>query len=116
MTMQTVSYKRGYIHYTTEGNDTKIEAQHSDGSRKIVSSERAAKEFINSYQGHKNWTHWNVSLWINNDEGLYRQAQELKKHYGLAVGARKMLADLPSKTPDGATYSHTALVEAMRDL
>lgn len=22
------------------------------------------------YNGHKNWNHWNVSLWINNDEGL----------------------------------------------
>ena len=29
------------------------------------------------YNGHKNWTHWNVSLWINNDEGLYLHAREL---------------------------------------
>lgn len=28
------------------------------------------------YQGHKNWNHWNVSLWINNDEGLYKLARE----------------------------------------
>lgn len=21
------------------------------------------------YNGYKNWTHWNVSLWINNDDG-----------------------------------------------
>ena len=28
------------------------------------------------YNGHKNWNHWNVSLWINNDEGLYRMANE----------------------------------------
>lgn len=26
------------------------------------------------FNGHKNWNHWNVSLWINNDEGLYRLA------------------------------------------
>ena len=26
------------------------------------------------YLGHKNKNHWNVSLWINNDEGLYRTA------------------------------------------
>ena len=29
------------------------------------------------YNGYKNWTHWNVSLWINNDEGLYLHAREL---------------------------------------
>lgn len=116
MTMQTVAYKRGYIHYTTEGNETKIVAQNSSGGRKDCVSERAAKDFINQYNGHKNWTHWNVSLWLNNDEGLYRAACDYKKRYGLAVGARKMLADLPSKTPDGAAYSHTALVEAMRDM
>jgi hypothetical protein len=116
MTMQTVSYKRGYIHYTTEGNDTKIEAQHSDGSRKVVSSERAAKEFINSYNGHKNWTHWNVSLYINNEEPLYRMALDYKKRYGAAVGARKLLELLPSKTPDGATYSLTAVRAALVDI
>lgn len=27
------------------------------------------------YNGYKNKTHWNVSLWINNDESLYRLAQ-----------------------------------------
>lgn len=29
-----------------------------------------------TYQGHKNRNHWNVALWINNDEGLYRLAQD----------------------------------------
>lgn len=27
------------------------------------------------YNGHKNWNHWNVSLWINNDESIYRMAR-----------------------------------------
>ena len=34
-----------------------------------------------AYQGHKNWNHWNVSLWINNDEALYNMAVEFMRDY-----------------------------------
>jgi hypothetical protein len=30
---------------------------------------------MNKYNRHKNWNRWNVSAWVNNDEGLYRQAR-----------------------------------------
>jgi len=29
---------------------------------------------MNEYSGHRSWNAWNVSLWIGNDEGLYRFA------------------------------------------
>lgn len=32
------------------------------------------------YNGHKNYNHWNVSLWINNDEGLYDLALSARKN------------------------------------
>lgn len=70
------------------------------------------------YNGHKNWNHWNVSLWINNDEGLYQTALGYIaefSHKGNAAEA--MLNGLNEmgiyKTPDGAPYSKSSIRAAM---
>ncbi len=34
------------------------------------------------YNGHKNYNAWNISLWINNDEPMYKWAKQLISHYG----------------------------------
>lgn len=73
------------------------------------------------FNGHANWNHWNVSLWINNDEGLYRLAQECIKENDTRQGAAEdMLNFLEShrnyKTPDGAPYSVTTIKAAMRGM
>ena len=73
------------------------------------------------FNGHKNWNHWSVSLWINNDEGLYRMAQELvRDSENRQVAAQSMLAALLDigldKTPDGAPYSVTTIKAAMRGM
>lgn len=69
------------------------------------------------YQGHRSWNAWNVSLWINNDEGLYRRAFELAKKHGVGAGARHMFRELEGdKTPDGAPYTQTSVREAMREM
>ena len=34
-----------------------------------------------TYNGHKNYNRWNVSLWIANDEGLYNLARDcIRRH------------------------------------
>jgi hypothetical protein len=66
-----------------------------------------------TYNGHKNWNHWNVSLWINNDEGLYRMAREKVKGYGKAKAAVILAGLLPPRTPDGAPYSVSAIRAAL---
>lgn len=66
-----------------------------------------------SYNGHKNWNHWNVSLWVNNDESIYREACRLISRHGKDGAARRLLAQLPEKTPDGAPYSLTTVRAAL---
>jgi hypothetical protein len=75
---------------------------------------------MTKFNGHKNWNHWNVSLWINNDEGLYRMAQRLNSIMSKQDAAEEMLHILKSngqaKTPDGAPYSITTIKAAMREM
>jgi hypothetical protein len=68
-----------------------------------------------TYNGHKNWAHWNVALWIANDPGIYEQAwQTVRSSPTLNHAAHEMLAWLPEKTPDGARYSLTSIRAALR--
>ncbi len=67
-----------------------------------------------TYNGHKNWNHWNVSLWINNDQGLYESARYFIKYSKSKMEASKrFLATLPEKTPDGAKYTLSSVRHAM---
>ena len=70
------------------------------------------------FLGHKNKTQWNVSLWINNDESLYRLAQDfINDSTNRNDAARHMMLFLEQtgqdKTPDGFKYSTTAIRAAM---
>lgn len=69
------------------------------------------------YNGHKNWAQWNVSQWINSDEGLYRLAKSYTRRNKRDDAARLILADLNDSgithTPDGARYTKTAIKSAI---
>jgi hypothetical protein len=78
-----------------------------------------------SYQGHPSWTAWNVSLWIANDEGLYNLARECARYarrhrQTKPEAAQTLLVALKcaglTHTPDGARYSKTTILHAMRGL
>jgi hypothetical protein len=72
-----------------------------------------------TYNGHKNWNHWNVSLWIANDEGLYRLAKRcIRMGRNRTDAAKRFLEcmDGIKATPDGAPYTVTSVMAALRDL
>lgn len=75
-----------------------------------------------TYNGHKNYNHWNVSLWLNNDEGLYREAKRwiARNRSNRQKAAEDMLSSLNymkvTHTPDGVRYTVTTIRAAMRDM
>lgn len=68
---------------------------------------------MTTYQGHKDWEHWNVVLWLGNDERLYRLAQTYYAKGNIAGLVRNAL---PRKTPDGACYTVENVTAACRFL
>ena len=53
------------------------------------------------HHGWKNWATWNVSLWLGNDESLYRLARRFVNYKDLADELEEIGI---LSTPDGASY------------
>ena len=72
------------------------------------------------YNGHQSWDHWNVSLWLSNDEFLYKQCMEVLKNHpntSEAAGALMWFYELEGKTtPDGGKFNLSTVTEALRGL
>lgn len=69
-------------------------------------------------QGWKNYQTWNVALYLNNDEPLYRVAKQYATYAALL---RRLKAMGVSHTPDGVRYadkrvSRRELNAMLRDL
>lgn len=73
---------------------------------------------MSTYNGHKNYNFWNVSLWINNDEGLYNSARYcVRMAKTKDVAAMFLQRELEkmgiTHTPDGVKYTKSAIRAAM---
>jgi hypothetical protein len=65
-----------------------------------------------TYNGWKNRQTWNVSLWINNDESLYRMAVDFMKTYkGKSPYASfiRKYGMKEDRTPDNIKYMSTRI-------
>lgn len=80
-----------------------------------------------AFNGFRSWNAWNVSLWINNDEGLYNMARDYYQDKVDRIGnndrarrwaARRFVNDMGTgaRTPDGAKYNVTCVYEAMEGM
>ena len=71
---------------------------------------------MSTYNGYESYDHWNTALWINNDERMYNMLQNkvelvVYMHMTKTQAVYEMLRDLPSETPDGATWQADTILD-----
>ena len=70
---------------------------------------------MKAYNGHRSWNAWNVSLWLNNSEEIYKFARQVFDDMGLEKAATYLTTALDGeKTPDGAVYTRKAIYEELK--
>lgn len=72
---------------------------------------------MKSYNGHRSWNAWNVSLWINNDYGMYCYCRDLVQLYGFNKAVRILTKEMAGRsTPDGAKFNRLSIKLALQDM
>ena len=71
---------------------------------------------MKTYNGHRSWNAWNVSLWLNNSEETYRNIILCMKKIGFEKTVDIFSKNLKGlKTPDGAYYNKLSIRLALQD-
>ena len=70
-----------------------------------------------TYNGWANRATWNVSLWLNNDESMYREMQKFARRFNVNAELAETLVRQnvwPIETPDGDKLSDVKWSEIAR--
>lgn len=69
------------------------------------------------YEGYPSWNSWNVSLWINNDYGLYSMAYQLVRMEGMERAILILTKFWKGKTtPDGGVFNKRSIKLALEGM
>jgi hypothetical protein len=73
---------------------------------------------MTEYNGHKDRGHWNVALWLGNDEALYLACMAVIRDKPTLRAATQHLLKhvLPEKTGDNFKYTHARVLAALEGL
>ena len=72
---------------------------------------------MKTFNGHRSWNAWNVSLWLSNDETYYPFFVALIKEKGIQKATNTIYYYLRGgKTPDGASYNRLSVKLALEGL
>tara|TARA_R110000744_G_scaffold369095_1_gene479180 strand:+ start:544 stop:771 length:228 start_codon:yes stop_codon:yes gene_type:complete len=72
---------------------------------------------MKTFNGHRSWNAWNVSLWLSNDEDKYKIYVLLIKDHGIKRAINIIYYYLKGgKTPDGASYNRLSVKLALEGL
>jgi hypothetical protein len=65
----------------------------------------------------RDWTTWNVNLWLTNDETMYRWLYRLAEKHGTTAATAIAFEQLRgTKTPDGAPYRRYAVAYCVANI
>jgi len=72
---------------------------------------------MKEYNGHRSWNAWNVALWLENDESLYRFAMDCLNKRSISSATRRFMVPMGGeRTPDGAIYNYLSVRLALEGL
>lgn len=68
------------------------------------------------FQGHKNYSYWNVYYWLHNDADLNKRTTEaIRSLRDKDKAARYLLEQFPITTPDNVRFTFRNIREALKE-
>jgi hypothetical protein len=71
---------------------------------------------MGAFQGHRNYSYWNVWYWLRNDGDMnVRVTEAIRSLRDKDKAARYLLEQLPQSTPDSVRFTFRNIREALKE-